>query len=203
MYKGTTINTGIFKKPVPGRVALRSLNLDGDRQADLSVHGGPYKAVYGYPSEHYGYWRTELPGMDLPWGMFGENLTTAGVTETDLHIGDRVKIGSAILMIRQPRMPCYKLAAKFQRDDLIERFLASGRSGFYFSVEREGDVGAGDSMEFISQNQAGITIAQMNHLLAHDRYNRDLLRRAIATEELPVSWSEYFQRVLNGSANHT
>jgi MOSC domain-containing protein YiiM len=203
MYKGTTINTGIFKKPVSGRVALRSLNLDGDRQADLSVHGGPYKAVYGYPSEHYGYWRTELPGMDLPWGMFGENLTTAGVTETDLHIGDRVKIGSAILMIRQPRMPCYKLAAKFQRDDLIERFLASGRSGFYFSVEREGDVGAGDSMEFISQNQAGITIAQMNHLLAHDRYNRDLLRRAIATEELPVSWSEYFQRVLNGSANHT
>ncbi len=141
--------------------------------------------------------------MDLPWGMFGENLTTAGVTETDLHIGDRVKIGSAILMIRQPRMPCYKLAAKFQRDDLIERFLASGRSGFYFYVEREGDVGAGDSMEFISQNQAGITIAQMNHLLAHDRYNRDLLRRAIATEELPVSWSEYFQRVLNGSANHT
>jgi MOSC domain-containing protein YiiM len=203
IYKGTTVNTGIFKKPVSGRVALRTLNLDGDQQADLSVHGGPYKAVYAFPSEHYEYWRTELPGMDLPWGMFGENLTTEGLTEGDLHIGDRLKIGSAILMVRQPRMPCYKLAAKFERDDLIERFLDSGRSGFYFSVEQEGDVSAGDSIEFVSANQAGITIAQMNRLFAHDRYNRDLLHRAIVTAELPESWREYFQRRLNGSPDHT
>ena len=135
VYKGATINTGIFKKPVSGRVALRTLNLDGDQQADLSVHGGPYKAVYAYPSEHYAYWRQELPGMELPWGVFGENFTTEGLSEDELHVGDRVRIGSSTLMVRQPRMPCYKLAAKFQRDDMIERFLVSGRSGFYFSVE--------------------------------------------------------------------
>ena len=146
LYKGATINTGIFKDPVTGRVALRTLNLDGDRQADLSVHGGPYKAVYGYPAEHYEYWRHELPDEELRWGAFGENFTTVGLTEDDLHVGDRFRIGSAFLMVRQPRMPCYKLAAKFQRDDMIERFLRAGRSGFYFSVEHEGEVGAGDSI---------------------------------------------------------
>ncbi len=138
VYKGATINTGIFKKPVSGRVALRTLNLDGDRQADLSVHGGPYKAVYAYPSEHYEYWRRELPGWSCRLGMFGENFTTEGLNEDELHIGDRFRVGSSTLMVRQPRMPCYKLAAKFQRDDMIERFLHSGRSGFYFSVEQEG-----------------------------------------------------------------
>src|ERR1700678_2077362 len=123
---GGSIVTGIFKQPVEGRVTLRRLNLDGDRQADLSVHGGPYKAVYGYPSEHYGYWRKEFPEMDLPWGIFGENFTTEGLREEELHVGDRFRIGSATLMVRQLRMPCYKLAAKFQRDDMIERFLWSG-----------------------------------------------------------------------------
>ncbi len=137
IYKGATINTGIFKKPVSGRIALRTLNLDGDQQADLSVHGGPFKAVYAYPSEHYGFWRQELPAMELAWGMFGENFTTEGLSEDDLHVGDRFGIGSGVLMVRQPRMPCYKLAAKFQRDDMIERFLVSGRSGFYFSVDRK------------------------------------------------------------------
>ena len=104
-YKGQTINTGIFKSPVTGPVALRTLNLDGDRQADLTVHGGLFKAVYGYPSEHYEFWRNELPGMNLPWGMFGENFTTEGLFENLLHIGDRLKLGSSILMVRQPRIP--------------------------------------------------------------------------------------------------
>jgi MOSC domain-containing protein YiiM len=196
VYRGATINTGIFKQPVSGRVALRTLNLDGDRQADLSVHGGPHKAVYAYPSEHYAYWRKELPGMDLPWGMFGENFTTEGLGE-DVHVGDRFRIGSATLMVRQPRMPCYKLAAKFQRDDMIEHFLHSGRSGLYFSVEEEGEVGEGDSFELISRNQDGITIAEMNQLFARDRYNRDLLQKAIATRELPESWRDYFLPRLN------
>jgi MOSC domain-containing protein YiiM len=200
LYKGATINTGIFKKPVSGRVALRTLNLDGDQQADLSVHGGPYKAVYAYPSDHYAYWRQELPGVELPWGAFGENFTTEGFREEDLHVGDRLKVGSATLMVRQPRMPCYKLVAKFQRDDMIERFLLSGRSGFYFSVEQEGEVGAGDSLEFLSQNQSGIAIAEMNRLFVHDRYNRDLLRKAIATTALPESWREYFLPRLNSPA---
>ena len=203
LYKGATIDTGIFNKPVSGRVALRALNLDGDQQADLSVHGGLYKAAYAYPSEHYEYWRKELPGTDLPWGLFGENFTTEGLAEDDLHVGDRFRVGSALLMLRQPRMPCYKLAAKFQRDDIIERFLASGRSGFYFSVEQEGDVGAGDTIELIFRNQEGITIAEMNRLFVRERYNRDLLQKAIATAALPETWREYFLPRLNDPAANT
>ena len=204
VYKGATINTGIFKKPVTGRVALRTLNLDGDRQADLSVHGGPYKAVYVYPSEHYEYWRKELPQANLPWGAFGENLTTEGLNEglgeDDLHVGDRFRIGSATVMVRQPRMPCYKLAAKFRRDDMIERFLLSGHSGFYLSVEEEGEIGAGDTIELISRNRDGITITEMNALFARDRYNRGLLQKAIATAALPEAWREYFVPRLKGPA---
>ena len=192
VYKGTTINTGIFKKPVAGPIQLRTLNLDGDRQADLSVHGGPNKAVYGYPSEHYPYWRRELPGTDTPFGAFGENFTTMGLAEDDLHIGDRFQIGSAIVMVRQPRTPCYKLAAKFQRDDMLERFLLSGRSGFYFSVEQEGTVAAEDSFALLTRNERGITIADMNRLLVSERYDHDLLRKAIETVALPEQWREYF-----------
>jgi len=199
VYKGATINTGIYKKPVTGRLALRRLNLDGDRQADLSVHGGPYKAVYAYPSEHYADWRRELPDGDLPWGMFGENFTTEGLREDQLHVGDRLRIGSSIVMVRQPRMPCYKLAAKFQRDDMIERFLHSGRSGLYFSVEQEGEVGEGDSFELISQVSQAITIAEMNRLFFPDKYNRSLLEKAIATTALPEDWREYFLPRLSGS----
>jgi len=192
VYHGATINTGIFKQPVSGPVQLRTLNLDGDRQADLTVHGGPYKAVYAYPSEHYDYWRRELPGTDLPWGMFGENFTTTGLSEDELHIGDRLQIGSAVLLVRQPRMPCYKLAAKFQRDDMIERFLHSGRSGFYFSVEQEGEVAAGDSLEFLSHDSGGITIAEMNRLFVKDKYDHNLLQKAMSTAALPEDWREYF-----------
>ena len=137
LYKGSSISTGIFKQPVTGPVLLRALNLDGDRQADLGAHGGPYKAVYGYPTEHYEYWRKELQATDLPWGMFGENFSTEGLFENELHVGDRLQVGGTIIMVRQPRTPCYKLAAKFRRDDMIERFLHSGRSGFYFSVDKK------------------------------------------------------------------
>lgn len=203
VYKGATINTGIFKIPVSGAVRLRTLNLDGDRQADLSVHGGPYKAVYAYPSEHYDYWRHELPGMDLPWGMFGENFTTTGLFEDELHVGDRFQIGSAEIMVRQMRMPCYKLAAKFQRDDMIERFLHSGRSGFYFSVEREGDVSVDDSFEALSQEPHGITIAEMNVLVAKDRYNHKLIEKALATPALPDDWKEYFGQRLVPRSNRS
>ena len=193
-YKGETVSTGIFKEPIAGPVALRTLNLDGDRQSDLTVHGGPNKAVYGYPSEHYVYWRNELPGQNLPWGMFGENFTTLGLLEPELHIGDRLKIGSAVLVIRQPRIPCYKLAIKFQRDDILARFLQSGRSGFYFSVEREGSVNTGDAFELLSQESRAITIAEMNHLFADDRYNRGLLDKAIATPALPEDLRDYLKK---------
>src|SRR5262249_3326376 len=129
-WNGRTIATGIFKAPVAGRVAMRTLNLDGDRQADLSVHGGPAKAVYCYPSEHYPLWTHEL-GRELPIGMFGENCTTEGLGEDDVHLGDEFTIGSARVVVTQPRMPCFKLGIRFQSEDIIKRFLASGRSGFY------------------------------------------------------------------------
>jgi MOSC domain-containing protein YiiM len=199
VYHGATINSGIFKKPVEGRVALHPLNLDGDRQADLSVHGGPYKAVYAYPAEHYEFWRKEFSDTDLTWGAFGENFTTEGLAEDDLHIGDRFQIGTAVLMVRQPRMPCYKPEAKFQRDDMIQRFLRSGRSGFYFSVEQQGEVGAGDAFELLSRNGDGVTVAEVNRLFFREKYNRGLLEKAIATAALPEDWREYFLPRLKGA----
>jgi MOSC domain-containing protein YiiM len=200
VYNGRTINTGIFKEPVTSPVQLQTLNLDGDRQADLGIHGGPSKAVYGYPSEHYPNWRRELPGVDLPWGMFGENFTTLGLAEDGLQVGDRFQIGSAIVMVRQPRTPCYKLAARFQRDDMLERFLLSGRSGFYFSVEHEGSVAAEDDFQLLTRNQDGITIAEMNRLFVREKYNQDLLRKAIQTAALPENWREYFAERLDQAA---
>jgi MOSC domain-containing protein YiiM len=199
LYKGATIETGIFKEPVNGPVQLRALNLDGDRQADLSVHGGPYKAVYAYPSEHYVFWRDQLLGDDLPWGMFGENFTTEGLSENELHIGDRLQVGTATVMVRQPRIPCYKLAAKFQRDDILQRFLESGRSGFYFSVEQEGTVAAGDAFKLLSRNPSAVTIEEMNRLFVPEKYNRTLLEKALATSALPQDWHDYLSRRLPGT----
>jgi MOSC domain-containing protein YiiM len=199
LYNGATISTGIFKKPVSGPVPLRTLNLDGDRQADLAVHGGAYKAVYGYPSEHYDFWQQELPGMSLPWGMFGENFTTEGLSESDLHIGDRLQVGTTVITVRQPRIPCYKLAVKFHRSDILARFLRSGRSGFYSSVEQEGIVAAGDSFEFLSREPHTITIAEMNRLFAEDKYNAGLLEKAIATPALPQDWRDYFLKRQSGA----
>lgn len=190
------VSTGIFKEPVAGRVKLRKLNLDGDRQADLSVHGGPQKAVYLYPSEHYEFWREELPGMDLPWGIFGENFTTVGLLETETNIGDRFKFGSAEVIVTQPRMPCYKLGIRFGRTDIIRRFLASERTGFYFAVTKEGDVAAGDELELIEKASSGVRVVDVTRLYSSDRSNVDLLRRAIATEALPESWRGYFQEHL-------
>jgi len=196
LRNGEPVSTGIFKEPVNGRVTLRTLNLDGDRQSDLSVHGGPFKAVYLYPSEHYDFWKQELPDMDLPWGIFGENLTTTGLLETEVHIGDRFRTGTAELMVTQPRMPCYKLAIRFGRADIIKRFLVSERTGFYFSVLKEGEVGAGDEIELLERNTSGVRVVDVTRLYSSDKENVDLLRRAMATEALPDSWREYFRKRL-------
>ena len=190
---GDPVSTGIFKEPVAGRVMLRTLNLDGDRQADLSVHGGPSKAVYAYPSEHYGYWKNELPEMKLPWGMFGENFTTAGLFESELNIGDKFRIGSAMAMVTEPRMPCYKLAIRFGRSDMVKRFLASGRTGFYLAVLQEGEVGAGDPIELIEKSADSLTVSDITALYTHEKHNVGLLRRAIEIATLPESWRNYFQ----------
>lgn len=193
-WKGKTVLTGIFKDPVRGRVALRSLNLDGDRQADLSVHGGPSKAVYAYPSEHYEYWRRELGVAELAWGMFGENFTTEGLIEDAVRIGDRFKIGSAELMVTEPRLPCYKLAVKFGRDDIIKRFLDSGRTGFYFAVSREGEVGVGDDIELTYHDPNDVTVADITRLYLRDKDDLVGIGQALRVNALPDSWRTYFRR---------
>jgi len=192
-WKGRRVLTGIFKEPVAGPVALRSLNFDGDHQADLTVHGGPDKAVYVYPRGHYDYWRQELPDMDLPWGIFGENLTVAGLDEDAISIGDRFRVGMAEVIVTQPRMPCYKLGLKFGRDDILKRFLDSERTGFYLRVLTEGEVKAGDSITLLARDPVGVRIGDITRLYTYERHNLDLLRRAIAVEALPASWRDYFQ----------
>jgi MOSC domain-containing protein YiiM len=160
-WRRDTVETAIYKTPVGGRVAVKRLNLDGDQQADLSVHGGPEKAVYAYPSEHYAYWRAELPDEPLPWGAFGENLSIEGLFEPQVRIGDRLRIGTAELVVTQPRLPCFKLNIRFQRRDMVKRFLRSGRTGFYLAVFLEGDVGAGDPIELLPTSQEAVSVADI------------------------------------------
>jgi len=172
---------------------MRTLNLDGDRQADLTVHGGPGKAVYVYAAEHYDYWKREFPEIDLPWGMFGENFTTTGLLETETNIGDKFRIGTAEVMVTQPRMPCYKLGLKFGRADIIKRFLQSERTGFYLAVLKEGEVGAGDQFEPVAKDAHDVRISDITRLYTREKHNAALLRRAIEVEALPESWRQYFQ----------
>ena len=196
-WQNKIVTTGIFKEPVKCRVMLRTLNLDGDGQADLTVHGGVSKAVYAYPSEHYAFWRTEFPEMNLSWGMFGENLTAEGLLEDAVYIGDRFRIGEAEVMVTEPRMPCYKLGIKFGRADIIKRFLVSRRSGFYFAVVQKGMVGAGDAIELIGREQQEIRVGDITRLYAFDRDDSKTIRRAIQVEALPENWKGYFQHQLD------
>ena len=203
-WHGINVSTGIFKQPVKGRVELRKLNLDGDRQADLSVHGGKDKAVYCYPLEHYEYWEKELPGRELPMGMFGENFTlefhdNSSLPEDSIHIGDRFSVGSAEVVVTQPRLPCYKLGVRFQMDDMVKRFLVSGRSGFYLAVTREGEVGAGDDMTPLSQDPNAVPVSGITHLYSAKAYSDDdvgMVERTLRVPALPESWKEYFRERL-------
>ena len=195
-WNGKIVRTSIFKEPVTGRVRVARLNVNGDQQSDLTVHGGPEKAVYAYPSEHYPFWRSELPNMDLTWGVFGENFTTDGLDEDTLHIGDRVRVGSAELVVTQPRMPCFKLGIRFNRSDMVKRFLQSGRTGFYFAVLKEGEVAAGDSIELLERDQHNIPVTDVVNLYRGDASNQELLRRVSELPSLPNSWREYFRKRL-------
>src|SRR6266699_616873 len=195
-WKGKIVRTSIFKAPVPGRVRVAKLNLEGDQQSDLSVHGGIDKAVYAYPSEHYPFWRRELPGIELPWGVFGENFTTEGLLEETLHIGDRLRIGSAEFMVTQPRMPCFKLGIRFGRPDIVKRFLQSGRTGFYLAVTREGEVTAGDAVASIARHELAVSVAEIVGLYSADAANQDLLRNATELSALPEGWRDYFRKRL-------
>jgi len=185
LHHDREVTTSIFKSPVRGPAVLCRLNLDGDRQSDLRVHGGKNKAVYAYASEHYDYWHDQLPEADLTWGNFGENLTTEGLREQDASIGDVYRMGAALVKVTQPRMPCYKLGIRFGRDDMVKRFLDSGHSGIYFSVVEEGLVNVGDAIERISSAPDGISISDVNRAYAYSRDNIDLVRRIVNAQILP------------------
>ena len=192
-WHGRVVRTSIWKDAVEGLVRVSSLNLEGDQQSDLSVHGGPEKAVYAYPSEHYEYWRRELPGTDLAWGTFGENFTTEGLLEPDIRIGDRIRVGSAEFLVTQPRMPCFKLGIRFGRPDIVKQFLQSGRAGFYFAVLKAGEITVGDSIELLKRDDHGVTVADVVNLYRRDATNQDLLRRVSELPSLPKSWRDYFR----------
>jgi MOSC domain-containing protein YiiM len=191
-WQGATVRTGIFKNPVASNVALRTLNLDGDAQADLTVHGGTDKAVYAYPSEHYGAWEAKLERKLNP-GAFGENLTTEGLVEHRVHVGDKFQVGTAQLVVTQPRMPCYKLGIRFADPGMVKAFLRAGLPGIYFAVVKEGVVGPGDSVELVHTDERLITVSDMLNLM----YDRDAtpgdLRRLIQVPGLAEVWREEFQ----------
>lgn len=181
--QGREVVTGIFKKPVQGAIKLRKLNLDGDAQADLTVHGGPDKAVYSYSAEHYPWWREQMPGFDFEYGQFGENLTTQNMLESDVCIGDEFQVGTAVIKASQPRLPCYKLGVRFGRNDVSKRFMQSGFSGIYFSVVQEGELSVGDRIEFLRSDGLGINVRDVANLFTgrHMR-NPDFIRRALDSQ---------------------
>jgi MOSC domain-containing protein YiiM len=193
--EGGSVLTSIFKEPVDRRLRVSRLNFEGDEQSDLTVHGGVDKAVYVYPSEHYDAWRRELPEVEFPVAVFGENLTIEGVLE-DVRIGDRFRIGTAEFMVTQPRMPCYKLGIRFGRMDMLKRMLRNGRTGFYFAVTQEGEVGAGDAIEPLARSVEDLTVSDVVRLYTVDAKNQELLRRATRSTILPESWKDYFRNRL-------
>jgi MOSC domain-containing protein YiiM len=198
-WHGRSVITGIFKEPVQGRVALRKLNLDGDRQADLSVHGGEHKAVYCYPLEHYNYWKRELPDRELTPGIFGENFTVDGPLEDSVHLGDLFSLGSAKVIVTQPRLPCYKLGIRFESDDMVKRFFVSGRTGFYLAVAGEGEVGAGDEMSVISRDPNGVPVSEITRLYAAKKYSEldfASVQKVLRVAAVPDSWKEYLRQRL-------
>lgn len=195
-WRGDVVLTSIFKSAVNGRRPVSAVNVDGDQQSDLTVHGGVEKAVYAYPSEHYAYWRGELPEAELPWGAFGENLTVEGLLENDVRIGDRYRIGTVEVVVSQPRVPCFKLDIRFGRADMVKRFLHSGRSGFYFAVATPGELGAGDAIEPLARGDAALTVAVIAGLYAGAIDDPALMRRASQSAALPEGWREGFRRRL-------
>ncbi|MEP7211995.1 MAG: MOSC domain-containing protein [Acidobacteriota bacterium] len=196
----TYVSTAIYKTPVAGRVRVGQLNLEGDAQADLTVHGGWSKAVYVYPGEHYEFWRNEYPEMLLGDSQFGENLTTEGLLETEVFIGDRLRIGSAEFVVTEPRMPCYKLGIKFGRSDILRRFLQSRRSGFYLAVLKTGELEAGDPIEILYRDENRVSVTDIVRLYVEDKDDVETMRRAVKVESLPDGWKDAFQHRIDPNA---
>jgi MOSC domain-containing protein YiiM len=200
LWHSKPVTTGIWKEPVAGSVPVRTLNLDGDRQADLRVHGGPDKAVYAYPSEYYELWSRERPELALGPGLFGENLTTEGLLDTDVNVGDRFRVGTAELVVTQPRLPCFKLGLKLGRDEFVTEFLERGLLGFYLAVVREGDVVAGDPIVELGRDPRAFRVTEIARLYTSGRDDFGGMRRAADLDVLPESWRDYFRKRLEAAA---
>ncbi len=197
-YNGKTVHTGIFKEPVTGAVMLRENNIDGDGQGDLKVHGGTYKAIYGYPIEHYSHWQYELKRDDLSYGQFGENLTVEGMLEMDVHIGDVYQIGTTVqLQITQPRVPCFKLGYKMGMPEFPKQFLESRRVGFYFRVLAEGKITAGDTISRVEEASEPMSVTEILNLRYFDTNNHEKIAKARKLPALSPSWKKDFVRILN------
>ena len=193
-WRGKRVITGIYKEPVAGRVTIRNLNLDGDRQADLRVHGGRDKAVYVYPLESYELWSRERPELAVGPGTFGENLTTVGLREADVNVGDRFRFGPAELVATQPRLPCFKLGIRMKDDAFVTDFLERGLYGFYLAVVEEGAVAAGDMIAALERDPHGFRVSEVARLYARGRDDIDGMRRAADLDVLPASWRDYFRK---------
>jgi MOSC domain-containing protein YiiM len=200
IWRGKAVTTGIYKQPVAGCTPIRVVNLDGDRQADLRVHGGADKAVYAYPSEFYELWSRERPELDFGPGTFGENLTTEGLLDNDVSIGDHFRVGTAELVVTQPRLPCFKLGIKMGRDTFVTDFLERGLFGFYFAVVREGEVAAGDPIVELQRDPRGFRVTEVARLFTRDRDDVESMRRAADLDVLPESWRAYFRKRLSARA---
>jgi MOSC domain-containing protein YiiM len=196
-WRGKRVTTAIFKEPVEGGIAIRRLNLDGDRQADLRVHGGPGKAVYAYPSEFYERWSRERPELAFGPGTFGENLTTECLLDDDVNVGDRFRVGTAELVVTQPRLPCFKLGIRLRREQFVLEFLERGLLGFYLAVAREGEVATGDPIVPVRRDPREFGVTEVARLFAVDRDDVSGLRRAAGLDVLPESWRGYFRKRLD------
>jgi MOSC domain-containing protein YiiM len=192
--RGRPVTTAIWKEPVAGRVRLRTLNLAGDRQADLRVHGGPDKAVYAYPSEFYELWSRERPELELGPGAFGENLTTEGLLDGDVGVGDRFRVGTAELVVTQPRIPCFKLGIRMGRDEFVTEFLERGLFGFYLAVACEGEVAAGDAIVALDRHPRRLGVSEVARLYASGRDDVEGMRHAAGHDALPEGWRDYFRK---------
>ena len=192
-WSGRTVSTGIYKTPVTWPIRAAGVNLEGDDQADRRVHGGPSKAVYAFPSEHYESWRGAYPSADFGWGAFGENLTTQGILETDVYIGDRFRCGTAELIVTEPRMPCFKLAIRLGEKGAIKRMLETGNTGFYFSIAREGTLEAGDALERIDRLEGAIPVTMLTSIFASKEADAELVQTAAAAPGIPESWRKWLR----------
>ena len=202
-HKGKTVQTGIFKEAVDRRVRVGTLNIDGDGQADLIGHGGPFRAVLVYSLENYAYWEHELGQSGFEFGHFGENFTVDGMLEEDVHVGDVFRIGTAMFQVTQPRVPCYKLAIKVGIENFYSRILESGRPGFYFRVLEEGEVGAGDAIERVRLDPVELTVRRVSNLLYFDKDDLEGARTALRIEALSPGWRQSFEKRLANAQRAT